>query len=529
MKLFFLTFILIISDHILFSQQNNWERIYGLPNRYEKCYNIVRTYDEGFLLSIVFLSDSTYGEIKYSSWLLKTDINGFPIWSKYFYNPYYMFITCSLESSENGDIILTGQTNEVDDNGDAFIMRINPCGEKIWCKYLHFPDVNYGWRVKHLTERRYLLQTLYASNDWTIEGNQLWILDSNGTVISYSQIVPNYNYPYLKWPGIYDVIITSDNGYLLPGWGYIQDTASPQQWYRLQQLLVKTDSNGNESWMRPDSLNLEYVGALESCSELNNKYYAVGYTKDLIPKWYPYFSRLNTNGEIEYEKVLHPDTLLSTIIGILIGNNNSFYQLGHSFYTGNGPVFTTIFKTDTLNNLLVSIENFNGTSNIGAFTHSLDYKFLNAGYTPIDYSSANQVDAWAMKVNENLEYDTLYEFPFLYDSLCPFPITTDTVDCDCDLITGFGEPVKLEDRYELKVFPNPAGEVIHFKFHDRAGDMERDIKEIIFFDLMGKPVLKAEIGKEVSLNVSHLPAGVYVAIVLHEMQVITREKVVIIH
>jgi hypothetical protein len=480
------------------------------------------------LFSIIFLSDSTYGNIKYSSWLLKTDINGIPLWSKYYYSSDYMFVLCGMDSSNDGDVILTGQTNEVDEEGDVFIMRINSCGEKIWCKYLHFPDVNYGWRVKHLTGGRYLLQSLYASNEPFIEENQLWILDSTGTVISCAQIVPNYNNPYLKWPGIRDVLLTSDTGYLLPGFGYIQDTASPQQWYRLQHLLVKTDSLGNEIWMRPDSLNLAYVGSLISATEYNNNYYVVGYTKDLIPKWYPYFAKVNQDGDIIYEKILHPDTLLNTLIGIL-SSDQKFYHVGQCFYTESSPIFTGVFRTDTLGNLEKCLENFNGTPSGGAFTGSIDSKFLIGGYSPIVYSSANQVDAWAMKVNSNLDYDTLYEFPFLYDSLCPFPITTDTVDCDCDLITGFGEPVKIEDRYTLKVFPNPAEDAIHFKFLDRAGDLERETKEIRIFDLMGKPVLKAEIGKEVSLNVSQLSPGVYVAVVVNDGQVLAKEKVVIIH
>ena len=46
---------------------------------------------------------------------------------------------------------------------------------------------------------------------------------------------------------------------------------------------------------------------------------------------------------------------------------------------------------------------------------------------------------------------------------------------------------------------------------------------------MGKPVLKAEIGKEVSLNVSQLSPGVYVAVVVNDGQVLAKEKVVIIH
>jgi len=523
-----LFFSLVISFFIVLQvkgQQNNWERLYGLSNRYEECYSVAQVYDHGYLYAISVYSAS---DNKYFSWLLKTDINGNPVWSKYFIDPYYWFSGLIVNTDTLGDIVVTGQTFQADPSGDVLILRLNSCGEKLWCKYLHFPEGNFGWRVKQIANGNYALYTCYASNDWTIEGNQLWRLDSSGNILSCAQLVPSYSYPYLDDPLMNDVLVTQDQGFLIMGHGWIQDTASPQQWWRLQHVLIKTDSLGNEQWMHPDSLNLERAGALGAAIQLNDTFYIEGYTKDLIPKWYPYFAKVTAFGDILNETKLHSDTLYTALTGINEANGD-FFHLGQCCYTGSDPVFTGIFHTDINGNLIKCLENKHGFPSKNAFVKSIDNKFLAAGYAPYDYTSALQLDAWAMKVNEDMEYDSLYTFPFVYDSLCPFPITTDTVDCDCDLITGYGEPLRVEDRYELKVYPNPAGEVIRISFLDRAGDLERTNKEIILFDLMGKPALKAIIGKEAVLNVSRLPDGVYVAVVLNDGQVLAREKVVIIH
>jgi len=509
--------------------QTNWERTYGIQDRWENCYNVITSYDNGFLLAINYLANNNPWDPQYCTWLLKTDINGFPLWSKYFYNPVYTFEFADLDIDANGNIILTGISCEVSSSGDSFIMLLNSCGEKVWCKRLNFNYGNYGWRVKTENSQDYILYTVRASNMGMgfVERNQLWKFDSVGNILFCAQIVPGYDYPYMDSPFFYDLTCTTDNGYLLSGFCYLQDTTVPQQWWRLQHLLVKTDSVGNEIWVRPDTLNLEYVGGLCAVTESNNNYYTAGYKKDLIPRYQPYFAKVNTNGEIVFENILHPDTLHSILVGLQkVGN--SFVQSGQCFYSPSDPEFMGIFKTDTLGNLTNHRLNFTGFPMIGALTLSIDNKILASGYAPYDYVNFNDVDAWAMKVNENLEYDTLYSFPFVYDSLCPFPIPTDTIDCDCDLITGYGEPVKEEERYRLHIYPNPADEQVKVRLNDVTGANDLKRKKVIMYDLFGRKVLEKRFEKEAYLDVGEKPPGIYVLVVELEGVVIAREKLIVL-
>jgi len=523
-KELFILFLFLLFINQPFSQ-TNWERLYGLPDRGEKTYTVTRTYDNGFLYGILVQGQSPN---QYGTWLLKTDLNGFPIWSKYYFNPAFSFIIAFIEEDENGDIIMTGDTREFDIAGDPMIMRLNSCGEKLWCKYMHFPASNFGWRVNHLPGRNYILLTWRASNIWLDEWIQLWGIDTSGNILFCKQIIPTYNYPNLLGPTPYGLYLTQDYGFLLSGYCYFpEDTTNPQGVSILQHLLIKTDSLGNEQWIIPDTLNMNHTGTLLSIIEFGEYYYVVGYKREVNPIWRPYFGKFTLNGHINYEYIMHSDTLFSIIFGIQ-KNNYNFIQYGQNFYSSNDSIYTGVFKTDTLGNIIIHFQNRNGSPAIGSFSNSINNKYLISGYSPCEYTSFSQLDAWAMKVNENLEYDTLYTYPFVYDSLCPFPIPTDTVDCDCDLITGFGEPVSITERYRVEVYPNPVIDRMQIRLNDLAEPGEKERKTVVLVDLFGRKIRELDFVTEATMEVKDMNPGLYLVVVEQRGMILARTKVVIL-
>jgi len=482
--------VILIALGVLFEihlfAQSTWERFYGLPDRGELTYSMTKTYDNGSLFGILVYYENSD---KYGAWLLKTDLNGYPLWSKFFFSTDYSFNINDLKEDNSGNIYLTGKSKEYDLNGNPILMKLNACGEKIWCKYLSFPNINYGKHLLILPDGNLLWHTYLATNYWLQEYNQLWWVDTNGYLFYNAQIIPNAEYPNLIGPSFYDIIQTSDGGFLCSGYCYFpQDTTNPQGITRLQHVIVKTDSVGNEEWVIPDTLNLEQVGVLNSLVEHNDFYYTSGFIREAGPKWRPYLGKYNYEGQLEYNHILHSDTLFSILVG-LIERNDTFYYSSECFYGSYDPIFTGMFKTDTLGNIIAHLQNKTGSPRGNAFVQVKDNKFLIGGYAPYDYNEFYELDAWAMKVNENLEYDTLYSFPFVYDSLCPFHIPTDTIDCDCDLITGYGEPVNDEDRYKLQVYPNPVEWKVKIQLNDLKGTDDTRKKRVILYDLFGREMM----------------------------------------
>jgi signal recognition particle GTPase len=116
----------------------------------------------------------------------------------------------------------------------------------------------------------------------------------------------------------------------------------------------------------------------------------------------------------------------------------------------------------------------------------------------------------------------------VYDSLCPFPIPTDTVDCDCDLITGYGEPVPVAERFRVEIYPNPATEKMQIRLNDLTGQENRELKKVILFDLFGRIMLEKDFMKETNVGTESLNAGIYLVVVEQSGEVLARGKLVVL-
>jgi hypothetical protein len=129
------------------------------------------------------------------------------------------------------------------------------------------------------------------------------------------------------------------------------------------------------------------------------------------------------------------------------------------------------------------------------------------------------------KLNSNLEFDTLYTTSFVYDSLCPYPIVSDTIDPDCGVIVHVPEPKEQPEAFEMKVFPNPAmGKVtvrIPGYLQKQSGPADYRATTVYYqwgsaqlevIDLSGRKITTLPVFQgtpEYTLDVSHWPRGLY--------------------
>lgn len=518
-----------------FSQKNDiWQQTYGIPGRFDIIESAKSTYDNGLILGLASTINSTN---EYLTWLIKTDINGNILWSKTLINSAKLFIIKSLYVDDNGNIVITGATEEYDNNGDVFIMRLNACGEKEWCKYIRYwGSLNYGYRVKIRSDGNYALYTRYAAPS-SYKSDRLWIIDTNGNIINDFYVIPPNTHPNIGGPLVEDFIITSDKGYLFSGHCYFPyDTLNPTLW-RLQHFLIKFDSTGNEQWIRPQFLDSNQTGVLFCTTELNEIFYSIGYDYGAVKInnsrsyiSYPYNGKFSYTGNLLLEKPLHPDSMFTFLYYIQSMPDGSLIQTGKITHDtiDEPPYFMGVFKTDTIFNILHYLENDTGSVNNECITSSIDEKFLITGYCPPE-SSYNEVDGLAIKVNSDLEYDTMYSFPYVYDSLCPFPIPTDTIDCDCDIITGFGEPIKEAERYRLQIYPNPGSEKVRIRLRDGTGGDYSEDGNLILYDLFGRKILDRSFITETLVNVTGLNPGIYLVVAERKGIVLAREKLIVIN
>jgi len=160
----------------------------------------------------------------------------------------------------------------------------------------------------------------------------------------------------------------------------------------------------------------------------------------------------------------------------------------------------------------------------------------------------NQFDCFLTKLNQNLEDDTLYTFPFTYDSLCPYQIVSDTIVQDgCGLIVGVEEKDKTVRLYDdvlkgLTLYPNPASGVLSVEC---LGLSEFEDLELLIYDVFGRSVVVNNIsspmegggregggaGGEMSwtIDVSSLPPGIYFVSVSDHGNRVAGAKFVVVH
>jgi hypothetical protein len=125
--------------------------------------------------------------------------------------------------------------------------------------------------------------------------------------------------------------------------------------------------------------------------------------------------------------------------------------LGSGWATNSHYAVDTFFKTDTLGNLLQSNILDTTSSGIASTAKTFNNKFISVA-TECPSSNCHIV---AFKVNSDLQWDSIYTHQYTYDSLCPHPIVSDTIDPNCQLVVNVEEPLTSPETHQMKIFPNP--------------------------------------------------------------------------
>ena len=303
-----------------------WTRVYGgsgydlgkcVRQTSDKCFVIVGTIDAYY----DYIKDSTkYFQSKL--FLAKIDTNGNKIWEKYFSEYNIGYNAVSVEQTNDGGFIITGDIYsktpgykaavliKTDGNGveiwrkqfetqgsvkacketydggyiflvSTFLAKLNSTGDVIWQKsyFGNFiePTNDNGFIIldTHLISARQGVKNLYK-------------IDKDGNVI-WTKALSSY-IPVIGYLSISSFKITDDNGYVFTG------IASGSYFSGMYPFLLKTDSEINLSWIR---------------------YYIEGSGKDVIQSidgsfifaefsTWSILEKISSNGEVIWSFALEP-------------------------------------------------------------------------------------------------------------------------------------------------------------------------------------------------------------------------------
>ena len=512
-----------------------WLRIYG-DSINTLTYHVHEHYDKGY----IFTGKQEEGWTSYG-WLMKTDVNGYKLWTKSFglpgkINP----VTASRITNEKGIIAIAGTNNISSNCTDPILYKINPCGEKDWCKIYNAPGCD-GWGVdiELATENGYMaLIDRWKSG----EEQRIWLfhLDSAGEVI-WAQMYATDPAFWSEW--CHSLLKTSDSCFIITGEAYYPDLTYPNKKI-IKIILIKVNLNGEVIFEVPWGTNngIYSDGRLSSIDSKNNIYTAGRRARKTAPFGdSPCLFKTSVSGEPVFYKDLKENSTLGIATTINWFQDSTLVECAG--WVSGGSDTTAVIKTDSLGNILDEkplLINYN-TGSFCASDITYNNRLILGGYL---YSNG-VFNSCAFKLNSDLEYDSIYNAPFTYDSLCPYPIVSDTIPLDdCEVVVvGIDEARQNPETTKLKVYPNPSDERITIelpKYLVRKSSGQGMTANTIYhqwtevrlevFDLYGQLMFCETMPrqkKSVTLNVSSWPPGMYVARLVFMNKVVGREKFVI--
>ena len=519
-----LIIIFMIYPHFVFCQQNRWiEVIHDDIDAFG--HSIIDYYDNGYLI----LGEFGHNYVHYN-WLIKTDINGQLLWEKVIGEEISFIDLDSQDINIDGSIFVSGTATYYDNRGDPIVIKINTCGEKEWCR-IFFTSDNYDYSLDVLSDDDngciILLNNTGPDSNYSSERITLAKLSDDGELIWYHSYLSSDT--SMQAEIMFNILPTWESGYLLTGFCDYEDLNDPGRYVR-KPYYIKTDSLGVFQWETIVYKELPYIGGCAWTTTINPDstffYSSISNYYQSPSSSSPALLKMDFEGNVigiydvvsgyDYGKLSYATFVNDSTIAAEAGWGNSEDDL-----------WSRAVIIDTLGNLLNSTVLMEDL-----YTSILEVTYDGKLVYMSNTFQDGQFDVYLTKLNQNLEQDTFYTTPFVYDSLCPYPILSDTIiPDDCGLIVAVPEPPLTADRQPLtlSIWPNPAKEVIHLQFTDYNLQFAKE-NQLEIFDVFGRKILSQAIPRNqdrLRLDISSFPAGLYIAIVKSGSSVAARGKFVV--
>lgn len=524
-----LLFILLIISSIATKAQ--WPVVYGQEYYWAYPNHTRETYDKGFIVTFDYQHNPG---MAYNSALLKVDINGNLLWKKVLANQSKYMQIRGLDVDHDGGVIISGRTCINNDLPDAFVMKLNACMQPEWCNIYNTPSLEdlAGEIIFLPFEDTYILSLTNSDSE---ERVQLMKIDSSGHTL-WRNVYAN-NPDYISELPIGLEYSALDTSVILSAFVYAYEDSSGM--YCAQPYWSKINTYGDFLWELyhiPDTSFTYGIARRRPLLTNNGNIIAPAVTS-----YNSHLVSIGKYGNYEWIRTLYqPDTAIAIVVNSASILNDNVYLGVQYFNNGFDPIGKgALQKNDTLGNFIGEVVlPVDFTSTIFDICNSFDNKLLiTAGH------DMSLEDFMLIKYNENLESDSVYTYPYIYDSLCPWGITSGSIEMACDVITGIENEIK-KGLSTLKLAPNPADEytVVYlpetvatketqgvFNVTTYRSDYVKNLSMDIY-DIYGHQVYSSpwpDQIKEKVLNISDWKPGIYMIRIFNSEQIISTGKLLV--
>jgi len=206
------------------SGNKEWDRTFGGSN-FDESHSVQQTSDGGYIIAGLTYS---YGAGKNDAWLIKTDESGNKVWDRIFGGSDYDMAN-SVQQTSDGGYIIAGQTVRTASAQSVWLIKTDANGNKVWDRTFGESGDNVANSVQQVSDGGYIIAGYSGYKAWLIKtdasGNKEWDWTFGGSYYSSAMSVQQ----------------VIDEGYIITGVAFNNTD-------RLNALLIKTDSQGNEQW-----------------------------------------------------------------------------------------------------------------------------------------------------------------------------------------------------------------------------------------------------------------------------------------
>jgi hypothetical protein len=163
----------------LSAQAQGWEKYYGTEAN-EEANAIIQTSDHGYAI----VGTTTVIQGGFATFILRTDIDGTEIWQTTYNIPNASEFGNSIIEDQDGNLVITGETNSGEGGRDVFVMKFNAKGDTLWSQPVIFGDGDddRGFDIINTSDGGYLVVGSYSilgEEDFyaiklDIDGNEEW-------------------------------------------------------------------------------------------------------------------------------------------------------------------------------------------------------------------------------------------------------------------------------------------------------------------------------------------------------------------
>ncbi|MBK7212408.1 MAG: T9SS type A sorting domain-containing protein [Bacteroidales bacterium] len=508
-----LLFILLIISNLCSAQ---WPKVFGQYSYDVIGRYLVESYDHGiYIAGAERLNPDSY----FTAYVMKLDINGFLLWKRYI-DDQSDNIVLGISQTTDGGIFISGQTQGISTEENGFYMKLDACGEKVWCAIIDIPSYSSCVNNIILPDGGFIIQ----GGVYETVHDRIWLykVDSVGNLIWMKTMIPDTS--YFNETGYY-LINTNDSCVLVSGFAYtIRDPNTPQYGWQ-SPFWVKFDYNGDQIWDLPwfttTHIEADYGNSRQDAA---GNFYSAG-SYGLGPGADACFYKFSNNGARIGYHILPGFGTAATCNSIEFFEDSTLFLGGA--YAVNEIGYSMAIKSDTNGNIINSknVPLYGGY--LAYSTTTFDHKILAMGERP-QLTGYPRWETCLFKFNQNLEYDSTYTMPMKYDSLCTGIILPDkTFNLDCQIVS-ISDAEKTNQNSALKIYPNPTinkliielpdyyigeNQSNHFKIITTVFQLVGE-KKIEIVDLKGQIIYSMTLEaqeKVLSIDASNWSPGMYLA------------------